>query len=419
MIKALIIDDDPNAISVLQRMLLKKFNIESSTASNGMEGLSLISKNKPNLVFCDIYMPLMTGVEVLEAIRSDPEYDKLKIVMISSVNEIETINKVISLGVSDYILKPLFADKVYERLKKIISIYMATVKANVSSHDSNSSTKGNKTLLLADKDINFRYFFKQLFESQFKIIEATNGVECLQFYFEDFPQIIMIGEELGVINEFLVAKKIRTTEVHFVPQIFLLNDSRIVHEKYISLFDGIIKKSFVPESFQSSFMNIIQHKNTFNNKISETIKDQMHSAIRRTIGDLLHEETFFVKSVEKIKSDNLLCCNITFLEESMNVRIIFELITSSETLSHINEKLTGKTTTENEISETLKNISNTIIERLKLSLEQEKIKLTQSLPEITTHDAKYLLHERDIQVSFKTEGQSEFLVAVIFEDIKK
>jgi CheY-like chemotaxis protein len=356
MLKALIIDDDPTVCSILQRILLKKFSIEAITASNGIEGLSLVNKNKPDLIFCDINMPLMDGVEVLEAIRSDPELKNLKVVIITSSNEHIIINKIVSLGVSDYILKPLYSDRIYERLKRIINTYNATVRTNVNIRNLNFSNNEKKTLLIADKDINFRSFFTQLYSSQYEIIEAVDGLQCLQIYIEESPQIIIVSEGLGIINEFLVAKKIRNAESLTKPEIFLLNDSKTLDEKLMSSFDGIIKKSFVSDSFTHSFSNAVQHKNTIIDKLTNIVNNQIHSAIRQTIGVYLNEEIFFTKSAEKIKSDKLLCCRINLTEKNANIKIIFELIGSKEALEQIAKKLLGDGINEEDVKDAFQNI---------------------------------------------------------------
>jgi DNA-binding response OmpR family regulator len=416
MLKAIIIDDDPTVFSTLQRILFKKFSIEAFNASDGIQGLSLINKNKPDLIFLDVNMPLMDGVEVLEAIRYDPELKNAKIIMITSATDPDTINKIVSLGVSDYILKPLYSDKVYERVKIIISNYDAARRTNASVRNLNLSNSEKKSLLLADKDINFRSFFTQLYSSQFEIVEAVDGLECLQLFLQEIPQIVIVSEGLRVINEFLISKKIRDSEFASKTEIFLLSDSNSLDEKSKLLFDGVIKKSFVSDSFTLSFSNIVQHKDSINDKLIIIINEQIHSAIRQTIGVYLNEEIFFTKLSQKIKADKLLCCRINLAEKEANIRIIFELIGEKEALAQITKKLLGSEINENDVNDAFQNIGETVVGRLILSLEQEGIKLTQHPPEIITCDPEYLLKEKSISVAIKTETQNEFVISL---DVKE
>ena len=92
--------------------------IEVITASNGDEALKLIQEAKPHLVFLDIKMPGMSGIDVLkEAKQIDPT---VKIIMISAVEDDECVKEAKSLGASDYVTKPFslnyLEDQVLEKV---------------------------------------------------------------------------------------------------------------------------------------------------------------------------------------------------------------------------------------------------------------------------------------------------------------
>ena len=87
MLKVLVIDDDRRVCSFLQRLLSKKFGLEVLSSSDGIEGLAIINKEKPDIVFCDIHMPLMDGIEILESIRATPHISNTHVVVLSSIND--------------------------------------------------------------------------------------------------------------------------------------------------------------------------------------------------------------------------------------------------------------------------------------------------------------------------------------------
>ncbi len=68
-IKVLLVDDD-DSILYLLRNLMEKLGVESSTALNGESALKLFDKEKPDIVFSDIQMPLLDGIGLLEEIRA-------------------------------------------------------------------------------------------------------------------------------------------------------------------------------------------------------------------------------------------------------------------------------------------------------------------------------------------------------------
>lgn len=100
----LVIDDDRPIRSTLREILeYEKFKV--SDAENGMEALKQLKENSFDLVLCDIKMPKMDGIEVLEKIVA--EHRDLPVVMISAHGTIETAVEALKLGAYDFIAKPL------------------------------------------------------------------------------------------------------------------------------------------------------------------------------------------------------------------------------------------------------------------------------------------------------------------------
>ena len=103
--KILIIEDEVAIINVLKKILLdenKKFKID--TASNGQEGFKKATEVNYNLIICDIKMPQMDGIEVLE--KSIEHGVEAPFIMISGHGDIETAIDCIKKGAFDYISKP-------------------------------------------------------------------------------------------------------------------------------------------------------------------------------------------------------------------------------------------------------------------------------------------------------------------------
>lgn len=100
----LIIDDERPIRSTLREILeYEKYKV--SDAENGEEGLKLIEKEKFDLVLCDIKMPKIDGIEVLEKVME--KHSDLPVVMISGHGTIETAVEAIKMGAFDFIAKPL------------------------------------------------------------------------------------------------------------------------------------------------------------------------------------------------------------------------------------------------------------------------------------------------------------------------
>ena len=85
-------------------------------AANGAEGLEKIEKYQPDIVIVDVNMPIMGGLEMLEKSIKEYGYDAI---IVSGYGEFEYARKGISLGVSEYLLKPVNYPKLYEAIRKI------------------------------------------------------------------------------------------------------------------------------------------------------------------------------------------------------------------------------------------------------------------------------------------------------------
>ena len=114
--KVLIIDDE-RAIRRALKEILEYENCQVLEAENGKEGLEMIHSNSLDVIFCDIKMPLMDGMEVLTAIQM--EKIDVPIVMISGHGNVETAVQAIKQGAFDFIEKPLDLNRILVILRNV------------------------------------------------------------------------------------------------------------------------------------------------------------------------------------------------------------------------------------------------------------------------------------------------------------
>lgn len=118
----LIVEDDQFLRSLCIRKLQKeKFNV--LYAVDGEEGLRKIQEEKPDLVLLDILLPGLNGFDVVTAVKSNPELSQIPIILLSNLGDKSDVNKGLSLGAEDYMIKAHFTpgeivDKVREWLSK-------------------------------------------------------------------------------------------------------------------------------------------------------------------------------------------------------------------------------------------------------------------------------------------------------------
>ena len=114
--KVLIIDDE-RAIRRALKEILEYENCQVLEAENGKEGLDTIHSNTVDVIFCDIKMPIMDGMELLHQLKE--EGSDVPIIMISGHGTLETAVQAIKIGAFDFIEKPLDLNRILVILRNV------------------------------------------------------------------------------------------------------------------------------------------------------------------------------------------------------------------------------------------------------------------------------------------------------------
>ncbi len=117
--KVLIVDDDLDALEMMQDLFDSK-GYQSSTATNGVEALTSIKNQEPDIVLSDIRMPEMDGMELLRILTK--EYPHIPVIMITAHGTIKTAVEAMKVGAKDYILKPLSLDEILAKVERITQL---------------------------------------------------------------------------------------------------------------------------------------------------------------------------------------------------------------------------------------------------------------------------------------------------------
>ena len=114
--KILIVDDDKINLDFFQLMLSKLgFTVEE--AKDGIDALGKLKKFSPDLILLDNIMPRMSGWEFTKAVKDDPKYQDIPIIMFSALDDVKDKVAGFEMGVDDYITKPFNFSEVLARIK--------------------------------------------------------------------------------------------------------------------------------------------------------------------------------------------------------------------------------------------------------------------------------------------------------------
>ncbi|MDP8208603.1 MAG: hybrid sensor histidine kinase/response regulator [Candidatus Electryonea clarkiae] len=111
----LIVDDQENNRELLYDML-NVYDYKQLLATNGQEALDIMEEQIPDIVLLDILMPVMDGYEVLNIIRANDKFRHIPVIMISAIDDIESIVNCLEKGADDYLTKPFNSDLLKARI---------------------------------------------------------------------------------------------------------------------------------------------------------------------------------------------------------------------------------------------------------------------------------------------------------------
>lgn len=110
----LLVDDDPTALRSMKNLLSSKYKI--FVANSGMNAITLLAKNKVDLILMDFEMPVVTGPKIMEMLRSDPSTSHIPVMFLTSKGDKESIMEVVRLKPEKYLLKTMLPKEIMDSI---------------------------------------------------------------------------------------------------------------------------------------------------------------------------------------------------------------------------------------------------------------------------------------------------------------
>lgn len=173
----LIVDDDPN-IRELLRQELESEGYTVRESPNGLDAISQVKQERPNLIILDVMMPEISGFDVAAVIKNDPLTMNIPIIILSIIDDKE---RGYCIGVDSYFTKPV---NIAELIRKIESL----ISQGVS----------RKKVMVIDEDESAVRTLTELLEAKgFSVLSSCNGKECIEKAVSVKPDMIIIDTVLS------------------------------------------------------------------------------------------------------------------------------------------------------------------------------------------------------------------------------
>ena len=117
--KSCLIVDDSRVVRMVARKILTELEFTVSEAEDGQKALEACLTRMPDSILLDWNMPVMSGLEFLQALRATPGGDKPIVVFCTTENDMSNIMKAMEAGANEYIMKPFDADIIRGKFEQV------------------------------------------------------------------------------------------------------------------------------------------------------------------------------------------------------------------------------------------------------------------------------------------------------------
>ena len=117
----LLVDDNQQNLELIQAYL-EALPVEIETARDGIEAIESVQRNPPDLVLLDVMMPKMSGFEVCQKLKANPETRDIVVIMVTALHEVADYERAVESGTDDFLSKPVNKLELLTRVRSLLRV---------------------------------------------------------------------------------------------------------------------------------------------------------------------------------------------------------------------------------------------------------------------------------------------------------
>lgn len=117
----LLVDDNQQNLELIQAYL-EALPVEIQTARDGVEAIESIEQHPPDLVLLDVMMPKMSGFEVCQKLKANPETRDIVVIMVTALHEVADYERAVESGTDDFLSKPVNKLELLTRVRSLLRV---------------------------------------------------------------------------------------------------------------------------------------------------------------------------------------------------------------------------------------------------------------------------------------------------------
>ncbi len=188
--KILIVDDNPDLISILQVQLENK-GYDTVQATNGRQAVDIATAQLPDLIVMDVMMPQMNGLQAARLIRKNPKTRSIPMLASTAKVSHADTEECLESGFNDHIDKPFTGKQLASRIEKLLQ---------QSSDNLNTLPPMKKKILIVDDNEDLIKIVQLSFKDSYKTLSAKNGEEAVGLAIMKVPDLILMDLMMYEMN---------------------------------------------------------------------------------------------------------------------------------------------------------------------------------------------------------------------------
>ncbi len=271
---AILTVDDDIGMRVLLRHFLYKEGYIIYEAGNGLEAIDAFQENRPDLILLDAMMPKMDGFTACRKIRNLPGGERIPILMVTALNDPESVNRAFEAGADDYIIKPVNRTVLWQRVKYLLRASQSE-SALHQSYARYHNLFEQAPISLWEEDFSE---VKQYLDK----LRADENIDDFAAYFDQHPDVVNhcagLVKVLDINQVTLELYKAESKEelLNNLPQIFGPASRDIFQAELIALTDGQVV-------FDGEGINYTRQNEPINVKVRWTVAQGYEDTLEKVL----------------------------------------------------------------------------------------------------------------------------------------
>ena len=237
--------DDSKTIRLIVAKAFKPFDCQIVEAANGVEGLEVAAREKPDIILLDVTMPVMDGFEMLTKLKADATLKGTPVIMLTAEAGRDNVLRIAKLGVRDYLIKPFKEELIVERVGRVV-----TLNPRDGTGPAKAGSAGPKILIVDDKPAIIEQVRTKLgAENKWTVDGCGTSAQAVEYCHKTRPDAMLISLSLPDQAAFTLFQTLRADAKTKDVPIFAISVKTAVEEQNRALQAGFAANITKPIDF--------------------------------------------------------------------------------------------------------------------------------------------------------------------------